>query len=483
MNMKQALAIFWSRRTTILVVFLAALSAAATAAYLLPSRYMARAQLFVNLADPNAGSNAAVSGAGVRSYISTQVEALRSSGTAAAVAVHLGMTNDPLMKEAFLTEAQAGGDFVAFVAGRLSANLEVARQGLSDIITINYRSGDPESAARIANAFAEVFVERDIELRNPHGARIIKSAEEQLQKFRARLAEVENERSQLRLAAIRRGDVDATGNPDPLTAMTTVLANARNAVVQARTALELVRSGQNPPPDNPEILALRKTLSEVDLALNREAPRLGAGHRRILSLEANAAQLKAQITSSVARLRTEMIADRERELAAAERRVQDAANVVTQDETQRHDNSRDRAAATALDRELDSLKAQIDQLLRQRERASIANASSVSNVTILARATPPTSPAWPRIPLMIAIAGGLGLAFGFALAFLREMLDRRVRCVDDLGAYVGAPVLGHIGRTRLSSGMTKFPAAAEQRRSIGGFRGKVLLDVSRPVDA
>jgi uncharacterized protein involved in exopolysaccharide biosynthesis len=482
MNPRQAIAIFWSRRWTVVVVLFASIFAAVAAAVVLPPRYVARAQLFVNLADPNAATNTAVSGAGARSYISTQVEALRSAGTAVAVVERLGMANDPRMLEAFQAEAGNGGDIVPWAATRLQANLEVARQGLSDIVTINYRSGDPETAARLANAFAEVFVERDIEMRNPHGARIIKNAEDQLERLRARFAEVENARSQLRLDAIRRGDIDATGNPDPLSSMTTVLANARNAVVQARTALELARSGQGPPPDNPELVLLRKSLSDVELALNREAPRLGAGHRRILALETNAAQLRTQIDTAVARLRADMVSDRERELAAAERRVQDAAGVVTLDETQRHENSRNRAEATSLDRELESLKLQIDSLVQQRERAKLASVSSVSNVSIIARAAQPTSPSWPRLPVVFGLAVGLGLAFGFALAFLQEMLDRRVRCVDDLSAYVGAPVLGSLEKARLSRGMTKRPALAEPRgeRSFGLA---ALRDERRPIEA
>ncbi len=326
------------------------------------------------------------------------------------------------MREAFKTATQGEGDFrelgCGWPPGEPRSPATGAQRHRHDQLSVP----DPETAAKMANAFADVFVERDIEMRNPHGARVIRTMEEQLGRLRARFAELENERSRLRLEAIRRGDVDATGIPDPLSAMTTVLANARNAVVQARTALELARSGQNPPPDNPEVLQLRKSLSEAELALNREAPRLGQGHRRIVALEANAAQLKAQLDSAVARLRADMIADRERELAAAERRVQDAAGMVNQDETQRHDNARNRAAATALDRELDSLKAQIDALVQQRERANIASVSSVSNVSVLARAALPTAPAWPRIPLLMAIASGLGLLSGSRWPSCRKCL-------------------------------------------------------------
>lgn len=452
MNLTQAMAIFWSRRFTIVAVFVAAMIAAVLAAMTMKSQYTARAQLFVNLSEPNAATDAQVSGAVVRSYISTQVEALRSRGTAVAVAVAEGLVKDPELISAFrrATEDAPASDIADWIGALLQSSLEVSRQGASDVIAVSFKSDDPTRAARFANAFVDTFARRDIELRSGPAQDIIRWHEEQLKSLRERYLDVETRRSALRLEAIRRGDLDAAGTPDPNSGLPNVIAIARNAVIQARSALELARSGQNPPADNAELLGLRRALSDVELAIRRDLPSLGATHRRIQNLRANAEQLKRQITEAVARLSADLVADRERELTAAERRVADAVAAMSQDEKQRNEQSRSRGTASALDRELESLRAQIDSMVQRRERAVVGSTVNVGNISVLSRAAPPLSPSWPKIPLILAVAAGIGLAFGFALAFVREMFDRRVRCVDDLSNYFDAPVLGQVVNARLS---------------------------------
>lgn len=463
MNLKQALAIFWSRRLTILLVFAATFVSAFIAVSMIAPQYIARGQLFINLSEPNVATNNTVPGAVVRNYINTQVEAMRSRGTAVAVAISEGLVNDPATIRAFQAATQnmaspEAADIADWIAAGLQRSLEVNRIGASDVIQVNFKSENPVAAARFTNAFLDVFVRRDIELRSGPTQEIIRWHEDRLKSLRERYTEAETQRSLLRLEAIRRGDADAAGAVDPMTSLTTVVANARNAVIQARSALELARSGQNPPPDNPEVLQLRRAWSDVDLNLRRETPLLGPTHRRIQALRTNADQLQSQLDAALKRLRADIIADRERELTAAERRLEDATRVLSRDESQRNDTSRSRAQAAALDRELESLKGQIDAFVQRRERALMESTVSVGNVSVLSRAAPPAGPSFPRVPLVLAVAAGIGLAFGFALAFLREMLDRRVRCADDLSVYFDAPLLGHIHGSRLSSSLAKMPA-------------------------
>ncbi len=123
----------------------------------------------------------------------------------------------------------------------------MSRQGASDVIAVSFKSDDPTRAARFANAFVDTFARRDIELRSGPAQDIIRWHEEQLKSLRERYLDVETRRSALRLEAIRRGDLDAAGTPDPNSGLPNVIAIARNAVIQARSALELARSGQNPP--------------------------------------------------------------------------------------------------------------------------------------------------------------------------------------------------------------------------------------------
>jgi len=77
------------------------------------------------------------------------------------------------------------------------------------------------------------------------------------------------------------------------------------------------------------------------------------------------------------------------------------------------------------------------------ERRDEATAFSIRIVTVQP-ATVPTAPAAPNLGLSIALGGALGLAAGVGLAFLRAVLDRRIRTLDDVDRAVTAPVIGGI---------------------------------------
>lgn len=462
MNLKQLWKVLSSRQWIIWCVLVVSVVSAYVATWFLTPQYVATAQLYVNLADANGATNTQVPAAVVRNYISTQVEAIRSRGTALLVVERENLAADPQWKAAFAAGHEEGEQINTWIAGRLLRGLDVLRQAASDVVAISYRSENKETATRIANAFANASLQKDVELRTGPAHELAKWYEDRLQLLRTRFSDIEAQRSRLRLDAVRRGDVEAVGAQDVLSSMTTQLANARNSVIQAKAALEAARTGQSPPSENPELLALRRQMTDVDLALRRELPLLGETHRRIQNLRANFKQLKQQVDDVTVRLRTELIADKQRELEAAERRVEETATQIDRDETQRHEQVKSRALAVSLDRELESLRSQIDLLVQRRERSIVESAVSQSNISILSQAVIPSSPSWPRVPLVVAVAAVMGLMFGVALAFLREMFDRRVRCTDDLTAYFDAPLLGDIRGPRLPQAMAQLPPALDR---------------------
>lgn len=443
-------------------VFAASVLSAFVAMRFVNPQYTATAQLYVNLAEANGATNAQVPGAVVRNYISTQIEAIRSRGTALLVVERENLSADPQLRAAFAAAAQDGEQIEDWIASVLLRGLEVTRQAASDVISVSYRGDSKEFSARMANAFASGFLRKDVELRIGSAQELSKWYDERLALLRVRFLEVETKRSELRLEGIRRGDVDAAGAQDSLTSMTTQMANARNAVLQAKAALDLARNGQNPAAENPELLALRRQVTDTELALKRELPLLGESHRRIQFLRTNLQQSKAQVEAAVVRLRAELVADKERELSTAERRVQETGSQMSRDETLRHEQVKSRALAAALDRELESLRSQVDVLVQRRERSIVESAASQTNTSILSQAAVPSNPSWPRIPLVMAVAAVLGLAFGLALAFLREMFDRRVRCTDDLTTYFNVPLLGDVKGSRLSVKMAKLPPSRDR---------------------
>ncbi|TCI58792.1 YveK family protein [Exiguobacterium sp. SH3S1] len=70
--------------------------------------------------------------------------------------------------------------------------------------------------------------------------------------------------------------------------------------------------------------------------------------------------------------------------------------------------------------------------------------SGVDNVKVLSDASVPMFPVSPNILLNTAIATVLGLMIGVAIAFLKVVLDRRIKTEQDVETILELPVLGSI---------------------------------------
>jgi succinoglycan biosynthesis transport protein ExoP len=69
--------------------------------------------------------------------------------------------------------------------------------------------------------------------------------------------------------------------------------------------------------------------------------------------------------------------------------------------------------------------------------------------TLVGPPAPPTEPVQPRPPLVIFVAGVLGLFAGIVLAYALEHLRRRVATPADVAALTPAPVVGRLPRQRV----------------------------------
>lgn len=74
----------------------------------------------------------------------------------------------------------------------------------------------------------------------------------------------------------------------------------------------------------------------------------------------------------------------------------------------------------------------------------ITELMNVDNVKVLSVSGIPTAPVSPNILLNTAIAAVVGFLLGVGLAFLREVLDRRIRTEEQVQQILDLPVLGSI---------------------------------------
>lgn len=98
------------------------------------------------------------------------------------------------------------------------------------------------------------------------------------------------------------------------------------------------------------------------------------------------------------------------------------------------------AAADIANAVSESLTASVEKI----ETPSADDASSPVQLTRVQQAEVPSEPVSPRIPLNLILGGLIGLALGLGFAFLREVLDTRIRNERDVMAVTSAPIIGGI---------------------------------------
>lgn len=96
--------------------------------------------------------------------------------------------------------------------------------------------------------------------------------------------------------------------------------------------------------------------------------------------------------------------------------------------------------------------------------ADVQELMSVDNVKVLSTSSIPTSPISPNILLNTAIAAVVGFLFGVGLAFLREVLDRRIRTEEQVQQILDLPVLGSI--PDIDSKVFKSSSKAAKREAV-----------------
>lgn len=202
---------------------------------------------------------------------------------------------------------------------------------------------------------------------------------------------------------------------------------------------------------SPEQRALKRFLRK-DLRVG------GTGDSNVIevTVKSKIPQLAADISNKIVDLymveRTRIHSDSEgkvfeMQMQEIENRLQ-AAEAGYKAFRETHKMHEDEAERRRLEQDLEIIKKSRQLYLEKVEEYKINTALSsarIGNVSVISRAIPPSSPASPKIWLVMLAVLGVGLAGGAGLAFLAEFLDDSIETDSDVQKYLGLPVLGKIG--------------------------------------
>lgn len=358
------------------------------------------------------------------------------SDTPGAIADERPLDNSPAARQRRLAQ----------VTRLLLDRLAISPLRASRLVDITYTDPDPAISARIANAWAQWFIQSNIDRRYDATRYARDFLERRLRELRQRLDE--SERALVGYAANQRiinintpTGTGVTGErpiiADDLVAYNTALAEARNQRILAESLLH-GGATTSASVNNPTVGALRQRRAEAAAEHARLLAQFESEYPAVQALAAQLRQLDRTIAGEEGRIVSSLrgqvaqAAARERELAA---RVETLKNNLI-------DLRRRSIQYNIIQREVDTNRTLYDGLLQRYKEIGIAGAVSTNNISIVDLARVPEGPSSPRPLLNLLLGLLLGAGLGAALAFALEQMDEAITDPGEMEAMLGIPSLG-----------------------------------------
>jgi chain length determinant protein EpsF len=438
MNLRQYFFMFRVRWRLALGLMLLTVAVAVPIILTLPKLYTASTSLGVEIKSPDAITTLLMP-----TNLASQEEIIRSERVTRKVIESLALDQAPQLREAWEKTSGERGRFEDWLSEQLLRGLTVlpSRRG-DNIITIQYRSTSPQEAAAVANAFAKHYADAAIEMKVEPARQYARWFGEQGKRLRGEL-----EAAQGRLSAFQRDkgigirDENLNAETERLASLAAQLTAAQAEGVDAKSKL---RAGGDSLPEvmqNALIQNLRADILRLEAKLRDAGANLGANHPQYRAMQAELGELKARLEAetrhvvrSVSAARS-LSGDKEKELKSALEAQRKKLLAMRAE--------RDQLAV--LERDVEAAKQAHESAERRFTQTSLESQATQSNVFVIRPAIEPLAPSFPKVRLYILASLVFGALLGVATAHALETLDRRVRCVEDLGL-ARLPVLSVLER-------------------------------------
>ena len=394
-------------------------------------------------------------------FFQTQYGLIRSRSLAERVIESLGLASSDGTLEAMGVEApEAGGTASAQAALRRAAALKAVQENLtvspvrgSRLVAVGYDNPNPVVAARIANGFAENFIQANLDRKFESSSYARQFLEERIAQTKERLESAERQlvayaANQQIINVGEPSEGAATGSAtESLTSSNLVALNAALARTRAErvAAEERWRSANNAAlmtlPDvlqNPTIQRLTEQRALLDAEYQQKLSIYQPDYPEMMQLKARIDEADGQIQTIAGNIRTSIRS--QYEIAASqERSLQAQVNRLTGDVLDLRDRS---IQYNILQRELDTTRTLYEALLQRYKEVGVTGGVTANNISIVDLATPPQKPSKPNMLLNMVLAALLGLGLGVLAALVLEALDETLATPDDVEKKLGVPVLG-----------------------------------------
>lgn len=442
MNFIQFLLIFSARKWIILAVLLLTVAATAAVSLWLPKEYTAATTLIVDSKSKDPFTGQLLPSQMFPGYMATQVDVIKSRNVAQKVVRSTKLADSPGIREQFMQETKGVGTLEQWLGDLLLNKLDVEPSRESSVITVAYTGTDPRFAALIANAFARSYIETSLELRLGPARQTAEWFDQQITQLREKV-----DQAQQKLTAYQRekGIVESDERLDVETRRMADLAGQMVAAQSASfDASSRTRDSASLPEvtSNPVVQTLKAQVAQGEGKLAELANRVGANHPDFIRLQAEVNSYKAKLANELNTATRGVGAT----AGAARQRFSELSGAFERQKKRVLELKQQREEATLLARDLENAQRVYDSALQRYGQSRMEAQSTQTDISILNSAIPPVEHSKPRLLMNILLSLFLGGLLGVGVAFLIEMLDRRVRSGLDIALALDIPVLAEVNK-------------------------------------
>jgi succinoglycan biosynthesis transport protein ExoP len=452
MKLSQTLSILRARRWLVFGVLMTTVAAGLAISFLLPPRYVATVSLVVDTKSTDPVTGALMPMQLLPTYVATQVDVIESHNVAAKVVDRLKLAQLLEVRQQFQMETGGAGSVRDWLADQLLRQIDVRPSRESSVINISYAASNPMSAAQLANAFADAYIQASIELKVDPARRQTGWFEGQVSELRTALEE-----AQERLTAYQRESGILGAEADRLNVENARLAELSSQLVAAQRGMydaetrqkqmnsAAARQRVDEQPDvmgNPLVQSLKAERVRAEARLAEVGGRYDKNHPQYQSAAAELESLKSKLAAELETARGSIVQSAQ----IARRQVSELDQALERQKARVLELSQQRDKLSVLTREMESARSAYDAALQRHTHVRLESRLDQTDIAVLNPAIPPLVPSFPKSPLNIVLSVMAGLLFGIGAALLLEMMNRRVRSRDDLAYAAGIPVLAEISR-------------------------------------
>ena len=467
MSFGQFIAILRARWWVAALVFVLTVGTTVGVSLVLPKKYLATATVVVDM-KPDPVTAMMYGGMASPAFMATQVDVIQSDRVAQRVVRDLKLTDNPQVREQWQEATEGKGSIEVWLAESFQKNMDVKPSRESSVISVSYKAPDPQFAAALANAFVQAYLETSLELR-------VDPAKQYSNFFdtRAKDARETLERAQAKLSAFQKTN-GIIANDERLDVENARLSELSSQLVQLQALSSESGSRQAQANsgagdklqevlNNPVVAGLKADLSRYEAKLQELSARLGDNHPQVVEAKANIAELRNKVDAET-------------------RRVTGGVGVTNTINRQRTGEVRGsleaqrakllkmksvRDEGSVLIRDLEAAQRTYETLVGRFNQSTLESQNTQSNINVLTPAAAPLEPSSPKIFLNSLLAVFIGTLLAVGVTLLLELMDRRVRTVDDVATAMGLAVVGVLPKPKRRKFIGNSKPTPSQERMVG----------------